>query len=218
VITGRAAWNSEAPDSFRRVAATPSYILWERVDEPPENRHVLLEGTEPGAVAQCAAPEVRILTENRGRAGLFPDAELGQKGDWSPDSLLGTGERAEQSLDLPRGRWDLSLQYFSPFDLTLRAAGSTVALPAALDGQRPSTISLASNGQFWPAGSVESDGGRVEIVVEAEQATEIQQLVGYDGRAALGEIVAVRHAPHRIVPLAQACGRWLDWYESEEAP
>src|SRR6266516_4177083 len=30
VITGRAAWNSEAPSGFRRVAATPSYLLWKR--------------------------------------------------------------------------------------------------------------------------------------------------------------------------------------------
>ncbi|MFP5388742.1 MAG: hypothetical protein ACLGG5_05505, partial [Thermoleophilia bacterium] len=37
VITGRAAWNSEAPPSFREIASTPSYRLWERVEEPPEN-------------------------------------------------------------------------------------------------------------------------------------------------------------------------------------
>ncbi len=48
VITGRAAWNSEAPPSFKRVAATPSYILWKRTGPTPENRHVLLEGTEAG--------------------------------------------------------------------------------------------------------------------------------------------------------------------------
>jgi hypothetical protein len=218
VITGRAAWNSEAPKSFKEVASTPSYRLWERVADPPEDRHVLLEGTEPAAVAQCAAPEVRILTENPGRAGLFADARTGQKADWLPDSLLATGESASQTFDLPAGRWKLSLQYFSPFDLTLLAPGINQQLPAALDGQRPSTISLASNGQFWPAGTVRSDGSPLEITVEAQDASAVQSLVGYDGRAALGELVAVRDAPQRVVPLSQACGHWLDWYESEEAP
>ena len=61
VITGRAAWNSEAPPGFKRVAATPSYILWKRTGTPPEDRHVLLEGTEPAARADCASPEIRIL-------------------------------------------------------------------------------------------------------------------------------------------------------------
>ena len=61
VITGRAAWNSEAPPGFRRIAATPSFLLWKRIGEAPEERHVLLEGTEPAALAGCESPEIRIL-------------------------------------------------------------------------------------------------------------------------------------------------------------
>ena len=37
--------------------------------------------------------------------------------------MLGTGESTSQALELPAGRWHLSLQYFSPFDLTLSAPG-----------------------------------------------------------------------------------------------
>ena len=72
VITGRAAWNSQAPPNFKRIATTPSYVLWERTGPTPENRHVLLEGTEAGALAGCAAPEVRILLANPGRAACSP--------------------------------------------------------------------------------------------------------------------------------------------------
>jgi hypothetical protein len=218
VITGRAAWNSEAPRNFRRVAATPSYILWKRTGPTPADRHVLLEGTEAGAKADCVAPEIRILTANPGRAALFPAVAIGSKARWSPAATLETGQSASQFLDLPAGRWRLSLQYFSPFGLTLSAPRLETSLKAALDGRRPSTISLASNGQFWPAGEIESGGGTVHFTVSAAEPSTLQRLSGYSGKAELGELVAVRAGRHRIVPLGQACDHWIDWYESEEAP
>jgi len=218
VVTGRAAWNSQAPPNFKRVAVTRSYVLWKRIGPTPEDRHVLLEGTEAGALAACAAPEIRILLANPGRASLFPGATIGPKAAWRDSSILGTGERASQALKLPAGSWNLSIQYFSPFDLTLSAPGFREPLPAALDGQRPNTISLASNGQFWPAGRYESDGGRVEFTLSAAGASTLQSLSGYDGKAYVGELVAVPAKPHRVVPLSQACDAWIDWYESPAAP
>ncbi|HEX3042083.1 MAG TPA: hypothetical protein VHP56_08365, partial [Solirubrobacterales bacterium] len=218
VITGRAAWNSQAPPNFKRVAQTPSYVLWKNTGPTPEDRHVLLEGTEAGAFAGCASPEVRILLSDPGRAGLFPDAVIGQKGSWEDGSVLGTGAETSQSLRLPAGSWNLSLQYFSPFDLTLSAPGFGEDLPAALDGQRPNTISLGNNGQFWPAGRFDSHGGKVPFTVSTADASTLQSLSGYDGKAYVGELVAVPAEPHRTVPLAQACNSWIDWYESAEAP
>ncbi len=218
VVTGRAAWNSQAPPNFRRVAATPSYLLWERVGPTPEDRHVLLEGTEPAALAPCAAPEIRILLANPGRASLFPTPAIGGKARWRPDGTLEPGEGASQLLRLPPGRWNLSLQYFSPFDLTLSAPGFSQPLKAALDGQRPSTISLASDGQYWPAGTIESEGGRLQFTIEAEEPSTLQRLSGWQGRAQIGNLVAVRAEPRRIVPLAAACDGWIDWFESPEAP
>ena len=88
VITGRAAWNSGAPHGFRRIAATPSYVLWERTGDVPQDRHVLLEGTEAGARADCASPEIRILLANPGRASLFPGAAIGPKGRWDAGDTL----------------------------------------------------------------------------------------------------------------------------------
>jgi hypothetical protein len=218
VITGRAAWNSEAPSGFKRVAATPSYILWKRTGTPPENRHVLLEGTEPAAFANCASPEIRILTAAGGRASLFPGAVIGGKGHWSPSASLEAGDSTAQTLRLPSGRWLLSMQYFSPFDLILSAPGLDQSLPAALDGQRPNTISLANEGQFWPAGEITSNGSPIRFTVSAAAASTLQRLTGYSATASLGELVAVPAKPHRIVPLSKACGGWIDWYESAEAP
>ena len=218
VVSGRAAWNSEAPPNFRRIAATPSYLLWERTGPTPENRHVLLEGTEPAALAGCASPEIRILLADPGRASLFPGAVIGPKAGWNAGSVLGTGAQTSQSLKLPAGRWDLSIQYFSPFDLTLSAPGFRQQLKAALDGQRPNTISLGNNGQFWPAGRYESAGGEVLFTLATADASGPQSLSGYDGKAYVGELVAIPAEPRRHVALAAACDGWIDWYEAVAAP
>jgi len=218
VITGRAAWNSQAPPGFKRIAATPSFLLWERAHDVPENRHVLLEGTNAGARAACVSPEIRILLANRGRASLFPAVTIGPKAHWDEGSELQTGERTAQTIRLPAGRWRLSLQYFSPFGLTLSAPGFAQELVPALDGQRPNTISLANDGQFWPAGVYDSHGGPVRFEVDAADPSFLQRLSGYDDVAYLGNLVAVRAGKRRIVPLRAACNGWIDWYESEAAP
>lgn len=218
VITSRAAWNSQAPRNFKRVAMTPSYVLWKRVGKTPKNRHVLLEGTQAGAHASCASPEIRILLANRGKASLFPDTVLGAKEAWKQGSVLGTGAETSIPMDLPAGAWNLSIQYFSPFALTLSAPGFSETLRAALDGQRPNGISLANNGQFWPAGRYESKGGTTTFDLKAAEATTLQSLTGWDGKAFVGELVAVRDEPHRLVPLSKACDSWIDWYESKALP
>ncbi|MGE5407079.1 MAG: hypothetical protein ACM3NV_00550 [Syntrophothermus sp.] len=218
VITGRAAWTSQAPPNFERIAATPSFVLWRRRGPTPPNRHVLLEGTEAGARANCASPEIRILFSNRGRASLFPGAVIGPKAAWSEGSVLGTGAETSQRLTLPAGAWDLSIQYFSPFDLTLSAPGFEQPLKAALDGQRPNTISLINDGQYWPAGRYRSEGGSILFTLRSADASALQSLTGYDGKAYVGELVAVPAGPRRVVPLARACDGWVDWYESAETP
>ncbi len=218
VVTSRGAWNSEAPPNFKRIAKTADFILWERTGPTPRGRHVLLEGTEAGARAHCNSPEVRILLASGGKAALFGETVVGTKPAWSNGSILGNGETTTQSLDLPRGTWDLSLQYFSPFALSITAPGFKQELIAALDGQRPNTISLNNNGQYWPAGKFESKGGKVEFTIHAAPADWLQSLTGYDGKAYVGELVATKAEPRRTVPLAQACGGWIDWYESEQAP
>jgi len=218
VITGRAAWNSQAPSGFKRIAATPSFLLWERTGEAPEDRHVLLEGTDAGALAGCVAPEIRILLSNQGRASLFPDVAVAPKARWDAGGKLQTGERTAQAIELPQGRWRLSLQYFSPFELTLSAPGFRRALKPALDGQRPNTISLANDGQFWPAGTYASRGGQVRFTVSATEPSFLQRLSSYDEVASVGNLVAVRAGKRRIVPLGSACDGWIDWYESPAAP
>jgi hypothetical protein len=218
VVTSRGAWNSQAPPNFKRIAKTADFILWERTGPTPKNRHVLLEGTEAGARAHCNAPETRILLHSGGTASVFGETVIGDKPKWSDGSTLETGESTTQTLELPKGTWDLSLQYFSPFALSITAPGFKEELIAALDGQRPNTISLNNNGQFWPAGKFQSKGGKVEFTINAAPADWLQSLVGWNAKAYIGEIVATKAEPHRTIPLSQACGEWIDWYEGEQSP
>jgi hypothetical protein len=218
VITSRGAWNSQNPPNFKAIAKTPSFILWEKTGPTPRHRHVLLEGTEAGALAHCESPEVRILLESGGKAALFGETQVGTKPSWSDGSILETGESTSQTLDLPKGEWYLSLQYFSPFALSVEAPGFKEELIPALDGQRPSSISLNNNGQFWPAGKFDSFGGKVEFTIHAAPADWLQSLTGWEAKAYIGEIVATKAEPRHTVPLRKACGHWIDWYEGNEAP
>jgi hypothetical protein len=219
VITGAAAWNSQAPPSFRQIDRTDSYILWEQRARSPEDRKTRLEGTEAAAPIRCASPETQIFVNHPGRAALFGDPVFARKGRWDGGTVLEPGERTRQTVDLPAGRWLLSLQYFSPLGLVLEAPGFERELVAAQDGQRPNTISLANDGQYWPAGElVQETAGPVRFEIRTDEPSTIQELTGYDGRSYIGKLVAVPAGPRQVVPLSQSCGRWLDWYRGLGAP
>lgn len=221
LITGAASWNSQAFANFKQVARTPSFILWKARSKAFRNRRTAVEGTEAAAQMHCASPETQIFTATSGTASVFPDpVAFGQKTAWSNGAMLQTGESTSQTLQLPPGRYRLSIQYFSPVGMTLTAPGFEQDLIPALDGQRPDTISLANDGQYWPAGVYEQTGpgGPVEFTVAAAEPTGIQDIVGYDGISFIGHLVAVPEGPHEFVPLSETCGRWIDWYKGESAP
>jgi hypothetical protein len=219
VVTGSAAWNSQAPKSFKLVGRTPSYLLWKQRAKSPKARQTFLEGTEAAAPVHCASPEVRIFTEQKGVASIFPTPVFARKGLWDSGETLQSGDETSQTVNLPAGRWRLSLQYFAPMDLTLSAPGFSQTLKAALDGQRPNTISLANDGQYWPAGVYDQKrSGPVRFTLRAADASTLQKLTGWDGTAYLGNLVAVPEGPHKMLPLSATCGRWIDWYFGNIAP
>ena len=221
VVTTAAAWRSDAPDNFKEVARTDSYILWERIEPTQERRRTLLEHTNAAAPLNCEAPEARLFaTRQLGRAKVFPtDPVFARKGDWDNGTVLGLGEETSQTIDLDEGGYKLSIQYFSPVDLNLRGPGGfNVRLPAALDGQRPNTISLGNDGQFWPAGIYEGPGGPAEFTISVAEPTTLQDITGYDGKAIIGSLVAVPDEPGDIIRLREACGRWIDWYIGSMGP
>lgn len=221
VVSTRAAYASKAPPNFRAVQKTPSYILWKRTGRTPRKRITLLEGGAPAAAIDCAAPESRLIVGRPGSASLFPTPVVGPKEDWRDGPRPALGEETSQKLSLPAGRWNLSLQYFSPVAIHLRAqaAGLDEQLPAALDGQRPNQLTLFNDGQYWPAGSIELQRpARLRFTVSVDDPDALQRLTSYDGTAFLGELTARPVGPERRVPLVAACGSWVDFYSGGRVP
>jgi hypothetical protein len=219
VVTSRAAYSSRAPSNFRAVGATASYLLWKRTGPTPRDRHTLLEGGEAAAPVDCTRPEMRVFVSHRGVAAVMPRPVIGRKSSWSEGDEVGLGESTSQTLRLGSGRWRLSLQYFSPEDLRVRGPGLDESLPAALDGQRPNTISLFNDGQYWPVGEVEvGRPGRYRFTISVAEPNALQELTSYNGQAELGELVATRAGEERILPLPLACDSWLDFYKGGALP
>jgi hypothetical protein len=232
VITTRAAYASKTPPNFRAVAKTPSYILWKRTGRTPRNRTTLLEGGAPAAILDCSAPEARLLVGLPGKASILSTLVVGPKESWDNGAKLGLGESTSQVLTLPKGRSNLSLQYFSPVPIRLTAkpvaesGGYTLLfgnrgqeLPAALDGQRPNQLSLFNDGQYWPAGSINLPAAtRLRFTITVDDPNTLQRLSGYGGEAFLGELTARPVGPERTVPLKAACGHWVDYYSGGRQP
>jgi hypothetical protein len=96
--------------------------------------------------------------------------------------------------------------------IDISANGARATLPASLDRMSP----------FFYALTVRSGGGPVRITVHVHRLGTIGRLLGSPGRTRalnshdfrpLGRIAATRHGDTpRQVPLAQACGRYVDAY------
>jgi hypothetical protein len=67
-------------------------------------------------------------------------------------------------------------------------------------------------GAFWPAGEVRVRGrGPVRVTVDAARPTDLQRHLGVQRRVWLGTLAATRPGKKRV-PLADACGRYVDHY------
>jgi hypothetical protein len=221
VVTTRAAYASKAPPNFRAVQRTDDFILWKRLGRTPRKRTTLLEGGAPAEPIDCVAPESKLIVALPGTASLFPTPVVGPKESWDNGPKPALGDETSQTLSLPAGRWNLSLQYFSPVAIRLRAPSLHLdtELPAALDGQRPNQLTIVNDGQYWPAGPINvPETQRVKFTVSVDDPNTLQRLTGYDGRAYLGELTARRDQPERRVPLVGACGSWIDFYKGGRQP
>ncbi len=205
VITTRAAQESQAPPGFRVERATRDFVLWKR-HRGVGRREVLDEGASPGAILDCDRPAGQRIVAAGGTAVVWrsPPVERGPRA-WRPSAEVGAGAEARQALKLPAGRWELSLEYDSSRPLILRSAGTRTKLPANLDYRGTSP--------YFPAGRVRSDGKNpIQVRVEVHEGNLLARLIGGERPAHLRRLAATPAGGTATVPIAEACGRYVDWY------
>ncbi|MGZ5360796.1 MAG: hypothetical protein ACXWZW_04165 [Solirubrobacterales bacterium] len=229
VLTTSAEFNSVAPPGFEPRRETGDFILWERASgETPAQgepgfRRTLLEPIYPGATLDCSEESGRRLSKvEDGSAVVFPRAPAIGKA-WEPGPDITDAAGAVEELDLSPGPWAISMQYASTQDLRVSAPGFDEVLDTNLLFRGPAP--------YYPVGTimVEKMEGPTRFTVSVERPPIAGRLLGTESRAYLGRIVATPLAPtergdvlpfeeagtdlRERVPLSEACGRYVDWYE-----
>ncbi len=197
VVTPRDAAGSAPPEGLRLVRRTRTFDLYRRVGTVPR-RDVLAEGAGSGALLRCATRAGRALLRRGGVAFVREPPVV------VPVPAVAPGATATVTLPLSRGTWDLQLPYISPRPLAVRAAGRRFELPASAD--RP--------GVRLPAGAISvTRSGPVAVRVTATQ----NWLTPRAAVANPTEVIATRRGTGRLVPVREACGRYVDWYRTGAA-
>ena len=195
VITTNTTYASQPPPNFRLIASAPFYELWERTG-PTVVREVIEPPGAPGAILNCDSPSARALSREQGEAAVMP----------APVTVGGTtlspGQSASLRLPLPRGSWEISLQFVGTDELDFAAQGRRWTLPPYLG--RP--------GPFFAVGVVRGLGASTPVTMTVK-AVRPSFLDGHWATVGMG-VIAATQLPNtrRIVPLSQACGKYVDWF------
>lgn len=195
-ITTRDAGASAPPPQFHLVATTPEYQLWKRVGAVQERSILAGEANgASGALLECNTPEGRKIVQGGGIAALRAQPVTLQP----PFVTAGTSE--QMAFELAAGTWELDLPYISPREVEVEDGSFHATLPANLDPL----------GQRWPLGRFTSDGQPSTMTFSVSK----NLLTPSTSAAVLGPITATPAGSHdRIVPIRQACGRYVDWYRA----
>jgi hypothetical protein len=127
---------------------------------------------------------------------------FGNGGQPPPDSavaLVGNRQVVHQRLTLPRGRWEISLSWASSIPIDAAIGRRRMVLPPYIgDGERHWRVAVVRGGRT------------LNVVMQPgpERRFDVPRA------AQLGSVAAVRVRPRgHFVPVARACGRYVDWIE-----
>jgi hypothetical protein len=203
VITSNSAYASQPPSNFKLVQARSLYALWQRVG-PTRPRQTLDAAGAPGVILDCKTPAGRQLSRRQGAASVTA----------TPVTTPGPGflPGASGTLELPlaTGTWELSVQYNSELSVDLDAQGHHWTMPAV----------TALPQAFFALGQVQGHGAGspVAVTVHVPKPSSLTSEAG-GLYANIGSIAATRVPDsRRLIPLSQACGRYVDWYRLASAP
>jgi hypothetical protein len=195
VITTNTQFASQPPANFHLLASARLYQLWGRTG-PTLPRGVIEPSGQPGAVLNCHSPFGRKLSRSRGVAALMVEPFETRGVDLAP------GGSATLGLPLPAGRWEVSVQYVSSMITHYSMQGHRYTLPAFMG--RPSEI--------FGVGPVTGQGVTTPVVLTIT-ANHPSFLSG-DTTYADAQVIFATRLPdtRQIVPLKDACGKYVDWY------
>ncbi len=193
VITSNTPYNSQPPAAFRLVRRLRLYELWQRTGTVAP-RQALDPPGAPGMVLNCKTRAGRSLSRQTGVAGVM-SAPVVDSG-----SGVLAGGTVHLPVTLPAGRWELSLQYTSALNLQVSAGGRSWGMPAYQD--RP--------GPVFQVGPVSSTGTPLDVTLSTRLPSSF---TGALQTSSVTALVFTRIPDTRqVIPLAQSCGRYVDWY------
>jgi hypothetical protein len=211
VVTTSAAMQSQAPPGFVPRLRTGDFILWHR-DREVGQRRTLYEPINPGAPLDCDNPEQAPITKVDGTATVFTVQPVIGK-VWNPSPALTQTKPAHMRLYLTPGHWDLSIQYASTQPLHVTASGTGLASPFSTELR--TNLLFRGPSPYYPVGSLDvKKPGTVIMNVDVGDPPLVGRLLHTESKAYLAGLAATRTDPAReTIPLSQACGRYVDWYE-----
>src|SRR5262249_48889398 len=132
---------------------------------------------------------------------------------WSPSPELTQTKPAHMRLYLTPGRWDLSIQYASTQALGVTASGPGLA--SRFSTELRTNLLFRGPSPYYPSGPLDGPKrGNVLFPVDVSDPPLIGRLLRTESKAYLSGLAATRADPAReTVPLSEACGRYVDWYE-----
>ncbi len=226
-VTTSAVYQSQAPPGWTLAASNSSYKLWRRTGSTPPIA-ILAEEARPGRIFRCDRPKFQKVLAGGGEALVWPRPVIAKRLYWKAgtaggvvseggvsarkqaplDNNLSPGQTASQTINLPPGRWTLSIQYVSPVTgIQVRAPGFDTHLPAGMDAAIPYR---PDQGPYWPAGQVTSSGGPITVSVQADDVSLLQKALGVDAPAVIGNLTAVNRTGFRRIRTAAACKLYVD--------
>jgi hypothetical protein len=208
IVVSNGRYRSEIPPNWKLALHTASYDVFHRRGLTPERKPFEPLGY-PGTIFDCSTERAKNYLKRFRYAGVLARPVVTTT--WT-GSIAKPGETARTTVKLPRGRWDVSVQYLSRTPVDVRGPG--------LHHVMAPNFGLITS--YWNGGTLTSKGGPVTVSFTGQKRTWFGRLIGgprpmraplSPGMNPLYTIAFTRHdeTPRRIAA-KRACGRYVDWF------